>query len=104
MTSSTQHSTVVLPLADLFESEDCFLLEADLPGVQESSLVISVEDDLLRFEGSSHGGDRIYRRRFRLSKRVERDEISAEFEHGVLKLRLPKAETAKARRIEVRTG
>ena len=43
-----------------------------------------------------------YRRVFTLSKELDRDKISAEFEHGVLKLSIPKAEHLQPRRVEIK--
>jgi HSP20 family molecular chaperone IbpA len=42
-----------------------------------------------------------YRRVFTLSKELDREKVAAEFNHGVLKLRIPKAEHAQPRRIQV---
>jgi HSP20 family molecular chaperone IbpA len=45
-----------------------------------------------------------YRRAFTLSKELDADKVSAEFSHGVLRVRVPKADHARPRRIAVSVG
>jgi HSP20 family molecular chaperone IbpA len=105
------------PLIDIFEGAEGLVLEADLPGVSEGQVTIQLEDNVLSLhakvgntvpEGSRvihqeyQPGD--FYRSFILSDEVERSKISAELRNGVLKLTLPKAERAKTRRIEIKTG
>jgi len=103
------------PLIDIHEGPDGLVLEADLPGVSEKSLVIQLDDNVLslqaRVEPSPPEGARLihaefpageYYRSFILSDEVDRGRITAELRQGVLRLTLPKAERARTRRIEVK--
>jgi HSP20 family protein len=105
------------PPIDIHEGPDGLVLEADLPGVSEGQLSIQLEDNVLslhaRVDAPAPEGARVlheeYRpgdfyRSFILSDEVERSRITAELKNGVLKLTLPKAERAKTRRIEIKTG
>jgi HSP20 family protein len=105
------------PPVDVFEDAQGITLYADLPGVSRDKLSLQVDSDALIIEGesalaipeglqSSHSevGLARYRRVFTLSKELDADKVSAELAHGVLKLRIPKAQHAQARRIEVKTG
>jgi len=104
------------PLIDIHEGPDGLVLEADLPGVTESSVNILLEDNVLALhaqvpqpvpEGARllHEEYRVgdYQRSFILSDEVERSRITAELKNGVLRLTLPKAERAKTRRIEIKS-
>jgi HSP20 family molecular chaperone IbpA len=90
---------------------------ADLPGVTKDKLSIQLEPDSLTIEGevslempgsmeSSHAEVRLprYRRVFSLSRELDTENTSAEFKHGVLTLRIPKAAHVQPRRIEVKAG
>lgn len=105
----------LLPPVDVFEDAGGITLLADLPGVPKDRLSLHVEDDTLTIEGevsldipdgmeASHAevGLPRYRRVFTLSKELDSDKVSAEFRNGVLRLRIPKAEHAQPRRIEVK--
>jgi HSP20 family molecular chaperone IbpA len=103
----------VTPPVDIYENGDALVVKADLPGVDKENLDLRVENDLLTIRGKpTHAisGDPIYRefelvnffRQFELNERVDQSKISADLKHGVLTLRLPKAEEAKPRKIEVR--
>jgi len=104
------------PPIDIHEGPDGLTLEADLPGATESNLFIQLEDNVLSLharieppapEGARtlheeyHVGD--YYRSFILSDEVDRERITAELRNGVLRLVLPKADRARARRIEIRS-
>ncbi|HUF40565.1 MAG TPA: Hsp20/alpha crystallin family protein [Verrucomicrobiae bacterium] len=103
----------VTPPVDIYENGDGLVVKADLPGVGKENLDVRVENNLLTIRGrAAHAalGDPIYReydlvnffRQFELNERVDQGKISADFKHGVLTLRLPRAEEAKPRKIDVR--
>jgi HSP20 family protein len=105
--------TYLTPLANIVESEDGYVLQAEMPGVSRSGLEITVENGDLtilgrrnRYEspgvllyGESRGAD--YRRTFEIDPSINAAGISAKIDQGVLTLHLPKAESVKPRKISV---
>ncbi len=102
----------VSPLVDIYETDEGLTLLADLPGVEKEGLKIAVEESILTLEGKvaerPHEDLLVqefepvnFFRQFELSEVVDQNRIAAELKHGVLTLRLPKAEKAKPRQIEV---
>jgi HSP20 family molecular chaperone IbpA len=102
---------------DVIEDSSGITLYADLPGVPRDKLHLNVESDLLTIEGeidlsvpeglqSSHTevGLGRFHRTFTLSKELDTEKISAELAQGVLTLRIPKAEHAQPRRINVQVN
>jgi len=114
----TRYSDAALtPPVDVIEDSGGITLYADLPGVSRDKLGLHVASDTLTIEAesdlsvpealeSSHTevGLGRFRRVFTLSKELDTDNISAELKQGVLKLRIPKAEHAQPRRIEVQAS
>jgi HSP20 family protein len=114
-TSATERELAALmPPVDVIEDAQGITLYADMPGVPKDKLNLQVEADTLTIEGelaldmpagmeASHAEVSLprYRRVFTLSKELDREKVAAEFNHGVLKLRIPKAEHAQPRRIQV---
>lgn len=107
----------LLPPVDVIEDAGGITLYADLPGVPKDKLNLQVESDTLTIEGevaldvpqgmeASHVevGLPRYRRVFTLSKELDPAKTQAKFEQGVLTLRIPKAEHAQPRRIEVQVA
>ena len=105
---------VTVPAVDIYEDEVALTMIADLPGVQEPELEITVDKDILTIEaqgveypeGSSGTKEFYYgryRRQFRLTEAVDSDKVSAELNRGVLTLTLPKAAAAVPRRVDVKT-
>lgn len=105
---------VFTPAVDIIEHTNDIVLIADMPGVDEKSVDLTLEKNLLTIHGhvenetpdkfklliSEYGlGD--YERTFKLSDEIDRDKIHASVKDGVLKLVLPKAEKAKAKKIPV---
>ena len=93
------------PRADELESDGAFTLVADMPGVDESSVEVTLEERVLTIHGRSHvpehegaayaefeGTD--YVRRFHLSDDVDASKITASIKDGVLRVAVPKAEPA----------
>lgn len=108
------------PAADLYETDDEFVLELELPGMSRNDLEVTVEKGILTVSGQRsteteserderhtyHVRERSYdrfSRGFSLPHTVNPDEVDATFENGMLTVRLPKAAEAKPRRIEVHT-
>ncbi len=107
--------TYVPPPVDIYEDDQGLVVLADLPGVEPGGLDVRVDRDILTIQGrAAHlaSGDPVYReyqltgffRQFQLPEEVDVGRISAELTHGVLTLRLPRAERAQPRRIEVRAS
>ncbi len=114
---NTAAEAALLPAVDVIEDATGITLYADLPGVTKETLALDVERDTLTIEGrvqltlpegmaASHVEvDRaVYRRVFTLSKELDSQKVSAELSQGVLKLRIPKAEHAQPRRIQVQVA
>ena len=104
----------VTPPIDIHEGPDGLTLEADLPGATEANLAIQLEHNVLsldaRIDAPAPEGARLihqehplgdYHRSFILSDDVDRERITAELKDGVLRIFLPKADRARARRIEI---
>lgn len=99
---------------DILETDDELYLFADMPGVLPDDVDVRFENGELAVHGRrspSHADkQRVlweaeapgYFRTFRVTERVDADKIEADLKDGVLKLRLPKAEAAKPRRIAVK--
>jgi len=106
------------PAMDLVETEDNYVLRADLPGVSEGDVKIELDDNVLTISGerkSAHkeakeGYYRVERaygsfsRTLKLPEGVDADSISASFDRGVLEVNVPKPEQRKPRRVEIAVG
>ena len=106
------------PAMDLIETEDNYVLRADLPGVSEGDVKIELDDNVLTISGerkSAHkeakeGYYRVERaygsfsRTLTLPEGVDADSISAGFDRGVLEVRVPKPEQRKPRKVEISVG
>lgn len=105
-----------LPM-DAYRQGDTFVIHFDLPGVDPASIELTVEKNVLsvqaqrqwtRTEGDevvvserAHG---VFRRQLFLGENLDTDRIDAGYDNGVLTLRVPVAEKAKARKVEVTVG
>ena len=116
-TIAARDDRVLLPPVDVIEDTTGLTLYADMPGVSRERLNLRVEGDTLTIEGelslavpqdmqASHAEvqQSRYRRAFELSKELDPQKIAAELNQGVLRVRIPKAEHAQPRRIEVRVA
>lgn len=110
----TREGPVFNPDVDIYETQDELKLIADLPGVQKEDLDIDLNESTLTINAhvkqSAQGtllykeydvGD--YKRSFTISNVIDQSKIQAELKNGILQVVLPKAETAKPRKIEIRT-
>jgi HSP20 family molecular chaperone IbpA len=114
-TEEEREQAALLPPVDVIEDASGITLYADLPGVSKERLNLHADAETLTIEGelgldvpqgmeASHVEVNLprYRRVFTLSKELDASKVEAEFRLGVLRVRIPKAEHAQPRRIEVR--
>jgi HSP20 family molecular chaperone IbpA len=110
-------TTVYAPDVDICEATDAFTIVADMPGVDEKTVEIDVEQNTLTLRGRlaletpaectlSHREYRSgsYERAFTLGNEVDRSGVKATMRDGVLRLHLPKVKEAQLRRIPVQVG
>jgi HSP20 family molecular chaperone IbpA len=113
----TRDRKAFVPRADIYEDGDNIFIVADLPGVDENLLEITLEKSVLTITGNVEPkvpegytlayaeyeiGD--YQRSFRLSNQVDLDKIEATIKDGVLRLLLPKVGPAKTKKIAVKAS
>ena len=111
---TTAPARIFLPVTDIFETDQALTLTLEMPGVAKDGIDVTVENDILtvtgrvdfaKYEGLQplyteyNVGN--YTRSFQLSGKIAQDRISAELRNGVITLVLPKAESAKPRKINV---
>ena len=109
--------TYFTPLVDIIETDDAFVFHADLPGVKPGDVDISFENGALVISGKvqprrpenanylwrEYGVGHFYRS-FTLAAPVNVDGITAELKNGELTLTVPKHESVKPRKIEIKTS
>ena len=116
-TERTRECRCFVPRTDIYEVEDDIILALDMPGINENAFEITLEKNILNVKGYAQiedadeytltlaeyeTGD--YERSFRVSDAIAKDKIEAVYKDGVLRLTLPKAEQAKARKIAVKVS
>jgi HSP20 family protein len=107
-----------MPAMDLVETDDHFVLRADLPGLSEKDVNIEVEDSVLTVSGerkaehetTQEGYHRVERafgsfsRSLTLPEGVDAESVAASFDRGVLEITIPKPEQRKPRKISIGVG
>jgi HSP20 family protein len=104
-----------IPAMDLVETDDDFVLRADLPGLSEGDIELALEDNVLTLSGErkaehAEKGEGFYRlerasgafsRSLTLPDGVDGDAIAARFDRGVLEVRIPKPAQTKPRKLQI---
>lgn len=111
------HSPAAFPRIGLFDTKEELVLRAELPGVNEKDLDVTVEESTLSLRGNRkvetpkgyavHRQERAettFARSFSLPCKVDADKSQANLKNGVLTLRLPKAPEVKPRQIAVKSS
>jgi HSP20 family protein len=107
-----------VPAMDLIESDDHYVLRADLPGLSQEDVNIELESSVLTVSGERKAdheqrGEGYYRverafgafaRSLTLPEGVDPDAIEANFDRGVLEIRIPKPEQRKPRKVTITAG
>jgi len=114
---STRQEPALLPPVDVAEDSTGITLWADLPGVPKDKLNLRVEADTLSIDAelvlplpqgmaATYAEVQLgrYRRAFTLSKELDPTQVVAELANGVLRVRIPKAEHAQPRRIQIQVA
>ena len=105
------------PAVDIKEEENCFLIVADVPGVDPKDIEITMENGMLTVKGERHSeiedSNKNYKRtertrgafyrRFSLPDTADGEHIEAKGSNGVLEITIPKHEKVQPRRIEVKS-
>jgi HSP20 family protein len=119
----TQNTTVMekirnvktfVPRVDIYETKEALFLIADMPGVDDKTVDVELEKDILTISGRVENGKikdynlvfseyevGDYERKFTLSDEIDQAHIKATVKQGVLRLELPKAEKVKPKKITI---
>jgi HSP20 family molecular chaperone IbpA len=115
--AESERESCLMPPVDVIEDVNGITLYADMPGVPKDKLNLHIEAGTLTIEGdvqfdtpegmeATHAEVALprYRRVFSLSRELDTGRVVAEFNHGVLKLRIPKAEHLQPRKVEIKVN
>jgi HSP20 family protein len=112
----TEEMEVTAPAVDLYEEKDDIVIKAELPGIDKNNIEVNLTDHMLTIKGEKKKEEEVkeenyYRsersygsfvRTLELPKDVHADKVKASFKDGILEVRLPKTEEAKAKEIKVK--
>ena len=112
------HAARFAPAVDIHENPEAFEIRLDLPGVAQADVKVTILGDTLTIRGerkseeqgeknNTHYRERrfgSFERAFTLTAPVRADQVKASYRDGVLEVRIPKAEEARTREIEVQIG
>jgi HSP20 family protein len=106
-----------IPRVDIYETHDAIFLIADMPGVDEKSVDVELEKNILTIAGRVNrdevkGSNLVYseyetgdyERTFTLSDEIDGEKIVAIVKNGTLRLELPKAEKVKRKKIAIKAA
>ncbi|MEN2986521.1 MAG: Hsp20/alpha crystallin family protein [Thermodesulfovibrionaceae bacterium] len=102
---------VVSPAVDIYEEGDDLVVKAELPGLKKEDIEVKLTDDYITISGEKKKEEKVeeknyfryersygsFSRTFRLPLEVQTDKAKAKFENGILEIRIPKTEQAKAK-------
>ena len=102
------------PAVDVYEDADAIFVQAELPGLRLEDITVNVENDVLTLSGERrseredghHVRERwvgAFARSFKLPRTIDVERIDATLKDGVLTVKLPKRESIKPRKIEVKS-
>jgi HSP20 family protein len=112
----TEGFTTNVPALDVFEEKDELVVKAELPGMEKDNVEVNLTDHTLTIKGEKKKEEEVKEEKYYRSERsygsfvrtlqlpadVQADKVKASFKNGVLEVRLPKTEEAKAKEIKVK--
>jgi HSP20 family protein len=110
-------SPTIEPIANIYEQDNDFVLAVEMPGVDKSSMDVHIHGDTLRIKAEKKQDDvgkeyqALYRERqavkfereFTLNANIDKENLKAEYENGILKVFLSKAKELKPKKIDIKT-
>lgn len=107
---------IVTPSVDVYEEKDDIVVKAELPGMDKSDIQVNISDSELTLKGEKKKEEKVeekgyyrcersygaFARSVQLPKDVQADKVKASFKNGILEVRLPKSEEAKAKEIKIK--
>jgi HSP20 family protein len=104
------------PVVDVFEEKDDVVVKAELPGMEKDNIEVNLTDHMLTIKGEKKKEEEVkkenyYRaersygsfvRSLELPREVQADKVKAAFKNGILEIRMPKTEEAKAKEVKVK--
>jgi HSP20 family molecular chaperone IbpA len=111
----TRELRSAVPVVDIYENDDEFLLCVDMPGVLKEDISVNIDNGTLFLSGVRHlerkgvynweeFSDLEYVRRFSVPQAIDTDKVRAELKDGVLNLHLPKSEAARPKMIKIKAA
>jgi HSP20 family protein len=111
-------AAVWTPAVDVFDTKDSIVLKAELPGMKAEDIDIEIDDNVLTIKGERRFKEQVeegryyrlersyghFSRSLTLPQGVRGEQVQAQFDQGVLEVRVPKAEEVKPRKIAVTAG
>jgi len=107
----------MIPPVDIYETEEGLILVADMPGVTKESVEVKIDENVLHMRGeiTDLPGEDVspvyielrgneYYRAFTIGPEFDLDKVEATMEAGVLRIYLPKVETQKPKKIEIKVA
>jgi HSP20 family protein len=112
----TDEMEVKPPIVDVFEEKDDMVVKAELPGMDKENIEVNLTDHTLTIKGEKKKEEEVKRenyyrsersygsflRTLELPKDVHADKVKATFKNGILEVRMPKTEEAKAKEVKVK--
>ena len=103
------------PAVDIYETNDSFVVSADLPGLNKDEIQIDLKDNTLTLKGEKKFEEKVSKdnyirveraygsfvRSFTLPQNVDPEKIKAKYKEGVLEVTIPKKEEAKPKQVKV---
>jgi len=106
---------VLVPPVDIYETEDEYVIKAEMPGVAKDRINVTLNNSELEITGKINGTlpeekdlryseFRLYdyHRKFKVGDDIDNRRLSAKLENGILTLNLPKSEKVKPKKIEIK--
>jgi len=113
----TRNTKIFIPKVDIYETPETMVLLADVPGIDENSVEVILDKNVLKIHGTVEEAQKQgrrpyyreydvgdYQRTFTLSEDVDREKIEASVKDGVLRVVLHKAAPVKAKKIAIKAG
>lgn len=94
----------ISPDCDIEEAQDNFIVNVDMPGLNQNDIRVELDRDMLTVEGKSLVSGlepRIYKRQFRVMRGLDASKVQADYKFGILTLKLAKTSTQQPKQISI---